>query len=283
MPEQIWPGARNDLALVKLPSINHPCILFGAAAEPMDPVWTQGYVSKQGEIRLEPVIGEIEGERRVRLESDGGEQSLIKFKGGQIVPGMSGAPLLNFRSGAVCGIVIKTLNEANASGGLAIPIRTILSCYPFITERQAEFHKAHSDWRLAGLTMPAADLTKAQKIELVGAFPPGPLVPLAVVPTSIISSFYELTVSDSVTVVMSANNIRRTIEPTITPRLVTLIGLPNPDAGLVNYWLAAFTQAAARGPRMIAALVYEAPPNAFVGNETELWNLLATLRAWPIS
>src|ERR1700730_17006514 len=69
MPEQCRPDGTADLALLRIPSTEHPCVLFSATAEPTDIVWTQGYVVKQGEIRLEPTTGEIEGERRAHLET----------------------------------------------------------------------------------------------------------------------------------------------------------------------------------------------------------------------
>jgi hypothetical protein len=283
IPEQIGPG-ENDVALIKVPTTEHPCVLLAAAAEPSDRVWTQGYVTKQGEIRLEPAMGEIEGERRARLEAGGPEFTLLKFKGGQIVPGMSGAPLLNFRSRGVCGIVAKTLNEATDAGGLAVPLRTLLACYPFLAEQQSEYHRAHPDWRLSGLVEPSSDLTHEEKIEIVGSFPPGPAVSHAVIPRDIITAFYNLTENQCVEIVLSANSIRIEIEPKINYLTITLNGLPNPSfSGIVTYWLSVFTQAAARGPRMLAAVIYEAPPYIFAGNEQKVLKLLATLRTWPIS
>ena len=51
-PEQLRPDGTADLALLRVPSTEHPCVLFGAAVEPTDIVWTQGYIVKQEEIRL---------------------------------------------------------------------------------------------------------------------------------------------------------------------------------------------------------------------------------------
>ena len=135
---------------------------------------------------------------------------------------------------------------------------------------------------MSGLVEPTPEMTQRDKIDVVGAFPSGPGVALAVVPIDIITAFYALTVADSTSVVLAANNLRTLIEPKLKPHLIALVNLPNPDLGLVNYWLAAFTQAAARGPRMLAALLYEAPPNTFAGSEAKLSDLLATLRTWPI-
>src|SRR5580704_11024339 len=53
MPEQWRPGEFQDLAILRIPANDNPCVLLGAAAEVTDTVWIQGYVSAQGETRLE--------------------------------------------------------------------------------------------------------------------------------------------------------------------------------------------------------------------------------------
>ena len=70
-PEAWRPASHSDIALLSITSTAHPCVLFGATAEPRDPVWSQGFIDRQGEVRLEPFIGEIEGERRARLQVGG--------------------------------------------------------------------------------------------------------------------------------------------------------------------------------------------------------------------
>ena len=283
VPQQWQPRDQADLALLAIASSEHPCVLFCATAEPLDRVWTQGYVSRQKEIRLEPALGEIEGERRARLEESGPEYTLIKFHHAQIMPGMSGSPLVNLRTGGVCGIVARTLNEQTDAGGLAFPLRTILACYPFISDLQTEYHRRHNDWRVSSLLLPSPDLTEADKLHIIATFPPGPAVLLSVVPMDLITAFYGLTATDSAVVVGSANNLRVGIDRSIKPFLISLVDLPNPELGVVKYWMAAFTQAAARGPRMLTALLYEAPFGTFTGLEDKLRELLATLRTWPIA
>ncbi len=93
-----------------------------------------------------------------------------------------------------------------------------------------------------------------EKVRVVGAFPPGPGGVLPVIPISIIQAFYTMTAAQSVTAVIGANNLRVRIEPDMRPRLITLSTLPNIGmVGVEDYWLTAFAQAAARGPRMVAA------------------------------
>ena len=42
--------------------------------------------------------------------------------------GFSGAPLLNRRTGAVCGIIRRTRNEETDLGGYAIPVKDFETC-----------------------------------------------------------------------------------------------------------------------------------------------------------
>jgi hypothetical protein len=244
---------------------------------------TEGFINRQGELRLEPITGEIEGERRARLQSGGPEYTLIKFKGAQIVPGMSGAPLLNQNTGAICGIVARTLNEAAHVGGLAVPVRAILGGFPFLSERQSAYHRLNQSWRLSDIVFPAPELTDDDKIRALKRLPGGPGVLMAIIPDDVVSRFYALTFTDSTDLIRRANNLRLRTDPAIKPHLIVLLGLPKAENGIIDYWHAAFAGAAARGPRMLAAVLYEAPPGTYDGIEDILLSMLASLKTWPVS
>ncbi len=69
----------------------------------------------------------------VTLEYEGptrAQRPLLKFKDGQVRPGMSGAPLLSQRTGAVCGIITLTRDRRTSLGGRAIPVATLYSLIP---------------------------------------------------------------------------------------------------------------------------------------------------------
>ncbi len=53
--------------------------------------------------------------------------SLLKFARGQIQPGYSGAPILNMRTGRVCGILKRTRDFTTDLGGWGIPVSDILN------------------------------------------------------------------------------------------------------------------------------------------------------------
>jgi hypothetical protein len=50
-----------------------------------------------------------------------GPNTLLKLKAGQIIPGLSSAPVLNMRTGSVCGVVIRTRGQQTDLGGRAVP------------------------------------------------------------------------------------------------------------------------------------------------------------------
>jgi hypothetical protein len=70
----------------------------------------------------------------------------IKFKGGQVRPGMSGSALLNQRTGKVCGMVKFTRDRNSDLGGGAIPTEVILDCFPQLRKLQQAFHECDHRW-----------------------------------------------------------------------------------------------------------------------------------------
>jgi len=65
---------------------------------------------------------------------------------GQVRPGMSGSPLLNQRTGKVCGIVKFTRDRSFDLGGGAIPTHVILEQFPQLRDLQQEFHGGDRRW-----------------------------------------------------------------------------------------------------------------------------------------
>ena len=151
-----------DLALLELvePIPNHPCVYLDASTsqeqviQSNDELYTYGYPDDfpQGG----PVTTACEG-------LTGDRPPLIKFKQGQIRPGLSGSPLLNRRTSKVCGIVKFTRDRSNDLGGGAVPVPAILSKFSELESLQTQFHKQDHRWqdllpktrcspRLVGLT-----------------------------------------------------------------------------------------------------------------------------------
>ncbi|MEQ8997055.1 MAG: HEAT repeat domain-containing protein [Coleofasciculus sp. B1-GNL1-01] len=131
-----------DLALLRvtLPTDDYPpCVYLDGAIQSRDPLHLFGYPDQEFDNGC-PVTFNCEG-------LTGDEPGLIKFKLGQVRPGMSGAPLLNQRTGKVCGIVKFTRDRSFDLGGGAVPTTAILQQFPQLRELQQQFHQRDRRWR----------------------------------------------------------------------------------------------------------------------------------------
>jgi hypothetical protein len=128
-----------DIALLRLSSVSNkfPCVYLDTDIRSSDVFYTFGYPDdfENGA----PVTFECEG-------ITGDNPPLIKFKHGQTRPGLSGSPLLNKRTGRVCGIVKFTRDRATNLGGGGILIETTFSKFMNLKERQQEFHEKNKTW-----------------------------------------------------------------------------------------------------------------------------------------
>ena len=126
-----------DLAILKLeksPS-THPCVVLHEAVRTDDHLYSYGYPKLYSG---DPATFVVEG------MSD--SPRLIKFKLGQVKEGFSGAPLLNQRTGGVCGVMKLTMGEGTLMGGRAVPTSVVLERFPELVALQKEFHQEDSRW-----------------------------------------------------------------------------------------------------------------------------------------
>jgi hypothetical protein len=116
-------GDDFDLAWIKLETADTrvPVALLGATADTGGKLYSFGYPENNAG---EPATFEIEG-------LTGDVPPRIKFKAGQVKPGMSGSPLLNMRTGAVCAVLISTRGRQSSLGGYGVPVSTMLSSRTF--------------------------------------------------------------------------------------------------------------------------------------------------------
>jgi hypothetical protein len=87
----------------------------------------------------------------------GGPTPWIKFKSGQVLKGMSGAPLLNRRVGAVCGVLKRTRDSKQDLGGYGIPALTLFRSFEMLREANGAALSADDQWLNA--------MTAAQKAQ----------------------------------------------------------------------------------------------------------------------
>lgn len=127
-----------DLVLLKLQDsiLSHPCVYLDEAIALNDRLYSYGYPDDFSEGAF------------TTFESEAltGGNSFIKFKAGQVRPGMSGSPLLNQSTGKVCGIVKFTRDRSIALGGGAIPTRVVLEQFPQLRALQQQFHQGDRRW-----------------------------------------------------------------------------------------------------------------------------------------
>jgi HEAT repeat protein len=133
-------GKTLDLALVELsePLFEHPCVFLDE--EPVaisQALYSYGYLESY--TNAAPV-------RPVNEGLTGDTPPILKLQGAQIEKGISGAALLNLKTGRVCGMVKETRAAGFDLGGGAIPTRVILEQFPELRKLQREFHGGDRRW-----------------------------------------------------------------------------------------------------------------------------------------
>lgn len=162
-----------DLALLRFePSSlsNPPCVYLNEDFSAGHALYAYGYSEEfpQGA----SLLGECEGDA---IENN---SRLILFKETRVRSGMSGAPLLNQRTGKVCGMVKFTHNRSFDLGGGAIPTSVILDQFPELVEQQRLFHQRDKRWNdlVAKLSSDASQPKQTvKKILMLSANPENPV------------------------------------------------------------------------------------------------------------
>ena len=126
-----------DLALLQVNLTEHTCVYLHEEATPFDALYSYGYPDDYP--GGDPATFTLEGRA-----GEQGEQ--LKFKTGQVRLGLSGAPLLNVRTGHVCGIVQLTRDRNNDLGGRAVPATTVLRVFPKLVSQQQQYHLQDRRW-----------------------------------------------------------------------------------------------------------------------------------------
>jgi HEAT repeat protein len=126
-----------DLALLQANLSDHPCVYLNEEVNPFDALYSYGYPDDH--INGDPATFTLEGKAGKQ-----GEQ--LKFKTGQVRPGLSGAPLLNVRTGYACGVVQLTRDRSIDMGGRAIPASVVFQVFPEVIALQQQFHQHDGRW-----------------------------------------------------------------------------------------------------------------------------------------
>ena len=129
--------AKSDLAVLTVRSpFAHPSVLLDSRdALARDKLHTFAY----------PELKLLGVPRLITADGKTGD-NLIAFSQAQIQPGMSGAPLFNFRTGAVCGVISLTRDKRQDLGGYAIPIKRLFAVDPKLRGANGGAHDRGSHW-----------------------------------------------------------------------------------------------------------------------------------------
>ena len=125
-----------DLATIRVEYQRHPCVALANIADLSDDLFVYGYSDQSS--GGDPVT--------LRFEWESNKPRRLKLKGGQIRPGMSGAPILNVRTGVVCGMVTLTRERDSALGGRGVSADIVFSYLPQLELLQQKFHSTNDEW-----------------------------------------------------------------------------------------------------------------------------------------
>jgi hypothetical protein len=147
--------AYPDLALLKIDGLtNHPCVYLYDEITLIDELYAYGYPPNYatGDSILPRYIGPT-----------GAPQILHTLDESNIRSGFSGSPLLNLRTGAVCGVIKRTMGENTTLGGRGIPIERAWEAFPTLKTMQTQFHSQDEQWAKC-LTRPQRQINGLDKL-----------------------------------------------------------------------------------------------------------------------
>lgn len=136
-----------DLALIHVDDgPPHPCVLLGS--EEIDagsPVMAFGHSNTSDGLTVtaESEYFTVSGER----DTPDPGCTLLKLGGGQAVKGMSGAPVLDLRTGEVIGILKASRSMRTSLGAWIVPASVIRATWPEAAAGHDRFHDTDSRWR----------------------------------------------------------------------------------------------------------------------------------------
>lgn len=134
--DEIYP----DLALITVQGLtDHPCVYLHeqVSLSANDELYTYGYPPPHytGDSIISKYVGPANQ-----------PQTLLTFTESNVRPGFSGSPLLNLRTGAVCGVIKRTMGENTSLGGRGVPIALAFQAFPDLKRRQEQYHRQDTPW-----------------------------------------------------------------------------------------------------------------------------------------
>jgi len=137
----------NDITCIEVEEVsqNQICAYLDFEKEPKsdDSLYVYGYSDEDPDGNL----------LSVAIESHKGVKYIVATsKDKRIRPGHSGAPILNLRSGKICGMIRYINSGCGVYSGEVISINSFLEAIPSLISLQEKFHDFNMDWRDAILS-----------------------------------------------------------------------------------------------------------------------------------
>ncbi len=120
---------------------DHPCVRIDAEwPADGDSFQVYGYPREGGTIRLTPA--------RLSYRGKHGNEPIayLDLASDTVKPGMSGAAVLNLRTGGVCGVVVASKNAAQPDGALTVPWTAVESDLSDVLAANKAFHEGNPEW-----------------------------------------------------------------------------------------------------------------------------------------
>ena len=134
-----------DIAVLEVSGLEgHPCVAIDAGWPwQEDTFQVYGYPREGGAVRLTPA--------RLTYRGTHGTAPAVylDLASDTVKPGMSGAAVLNLRSGTVCGVIVASKNAAQPDGALAVPWSAIDSDLSEVLAAGQAFHLQDQRWNTA--------------------------------------------------------------------------------------------------------------------------------------
>jgi hypothetical protein len=129
----------HDLAVLRVRAgQDHLCVLMDPDLRPNDQIHTAGYPTSKA-YGLVPTTLVAEGKIQ-------GPSPWQQLKGGMVRHGMSGSPVLNNRTGAVCGVLKRTRGDQTDLGGYAVPVTLLGELEPQLVAENERYHARSGRW-----------------------------------------------------------------------------------------------------------------------------------------
>jgi Trypsin-like peptidase domain len=138
-----------DIAVLDIAGADHPCIRIDLD-RPLsrDELQVFGYPEEGGSVRMTPAVLTYRGPHGTV------PKNYLDLASDTIKPGMSGAAVLNLRTGGVCGVIVATKNPTRADGALAIPWSAFAAEVSDLLAANRAFQLVDRRWPLAVPLLP---------------------------------------------------------------------------------------------------------------------------------